>query len=242
MQIIRLLSILLAFILMQACASYTSKQQARAINMPELGSIIQTQGSFWYATAEQVGAPHWRTPLEVQVLQLPFNKASYGTYSTYMAKASRINGIAYVDSLPYKPKYLRLQLQNKMGISVQLNEKTNANVLAYLENDTSYKLVTSLDITLPDAMLSQLLASQQVALHNDPEKGSYLLLMNGNQETELFFSEIQPFNYGYSTFCWGEDRYHNKRVENLLSGNKACPKGTHKKAAKVSSNKSYLKF
>ncbi|MEP3208643.1 MAG: hypothetical protein ABJN95_05615 [Maribacter sp.] len=242
MQIIRLLSILLAIIFVQGCATYTSEQEARAINLPELGSIIQTRGNFWYATSERVGTPEWGTPLVVDVQEVPFTKNTYGNYSAYMGKASRINGIAYVDSLPYKPKYLRLQLADKIAVVQQLNSTKNGPVRDYLATDHDYKVVTSLDITLTDALMPKFLSAAKVTLCENAQWGKHLLFIIDKKEERVPFSEIQVFDYSYASLCWGEDRYHNKRVETLLPGNNACPKGTYKKAAKVGSDKSYLKF
>lgn len=234
--------ILILFLLLYSCASHKAKQQTQTLTFPELSSIIETKGKLWYSSSEQVGRPMQQKPLQIRVQQLPFNKASYAAYSKYMQKASKINSIAYVDSLPYKPKYLRLQVLDKIKLVQLLNSDENKNVRSYLAHNDTYKLVTQWDITMPDNQMVQLLEADAVFLKTDHRKKTQLTFMHGSKKQEVNLSEIEVFSYGFSSFCWGEDRYHNRRIENLLSGNAKCPKGTFKKASKVVADKSYLKF
>ncbi|MGP1994246.1 hypothetical protein D9V96_020365 [Zobellia laminariae] len=229
-------------VLLTACGTYKSEQQAAKLTFPELGSIIHTNEDLWYASSEQIGKPIWVEPLVIKARQLPFNKTSYTTYANYMANASKINGIPYVDTLPYKPKYLRLQLLNKIDATKQLNGQENTNVRAYIENDDAYKLVTRIDITVTDAMMPKFIEASTVHMLEDGKGGKYLVLTSKEQEVKVSLSEVQIFDYGYSSFCWGEDRYHNKQLEAILGENEKCPKGTYKKASKVKSEKSFIKI
>lgn len=237
----RIGTFLLSIIFFSACGSYKSEQQAAKLSFPELGSLVHMKGKLWNANAEQIGKPVWNTPLEITAQQLPFNKKTYTTYASYMANASRINGIPYVDTLPYKPKYIRLQLLDKIGSTAQLNNKNNTHVREYLEDDAAYKLVTRIDITLPDEMIPQLLAANAIRMVENVNNGKHLILTTAGQESKISLSEIQIFDYGFSSFCWNEDRYHRKQIEAILPENEKCPKGTFKKASKVDADKSYLK-
>ncbi|MFS4493183.1 hypothetical protein [Maribacter sp. 2308TA10-17] len=234
--------IVLAIGLLSACGTYKSEQQAAALTFPELASMVRTKGKLWFASTEQVGNPNWEQPIAITVQQLPFNRASYGTYTSHMVKAGKINGITYRDSLPIKPKYLRLQLLNKINITEQLNASENSNIRNYLATDNSYKMVTRFDITAADVLMVQLLEANTVQLAENDALGKYLILTKNSKETTIPFSDLEVFDYGFSSFCWGEDRYHRKRIEAILTGNASCPKGTYKKASKVTADKSYLKF
>ena len=235
-------SALLVLMLIQSCASFKAEQQAAAISFPQLGSIIKTKGSLWYATSEQVGAPQWDTPLKVTVQQLPFNKSTYGEYAHYMRQAQKVNSIPYVDSLAYKPKYLRLQLLDQIGLSQLLNADQNDQLRSYLEADSDYKIVTGLKLTTVDALMPILKDAQMVLLEQDDLKNQQLTVISGDQERQIDMVELQVFGIDYATFCWGEDRYHNKQIKVLTSDGQGCPKGSHKKAAKATADRSYLKL
>ncbi|WP_430909519.1 hypothetical protein [Maribacter sp. 2-571] len=238
---IRIAGIVLSLLFL-GCAAHKAKYQEAALSLPQMGSIVQTKGALWFSISEQVGDPIWSTPLAVTAQELPFNNASYTTYTDFMIKAGKINGIAYQDSLPYKPKYARLQLLDKIDLTGRLNSKENIAVREFLKNDDSYKIVTTLDVTMPDALLQQFLNANTISLRENTPLGRHLVLVHDKRETTVPFSEIQVFDYAYASFCWGEDRYHHKRIETLLSGSQKCPKGTFKKAAKVTSDRAYLKF
>jgi len=227
--------------LMAACAAYKAERQEALLSFPELGAIVKTKGNLWYSASEQVGVPKWGS-LRVSVQQLPFNNESYSRYAKAVQRAGQINSIPYIDSLPYKPKYIRLQLLDKIKITELLNNDDNQNVKDYLEKDENLKLVTSLDLALSEAEITFFDQAEAFELRKD-EHGSVILnVVVDDNEQAYYLSDLRVFDYGYATFCWGEDRYHRLRIENIAPEGEKCPKGTHAKPKKVSADRSYLKF
>ncbi len=223
------------------CNAYKAQKQESLLSFPELGTLIKTKGDMWYSAAEQVGIPKW-SELKVDVKQLPFNRTSYYSYAKFMEQAGKINSISYNDSLPYKPKYLRLQLLDKLGLTNLLNADSHKTLRSYISNDDGYKLVTGLNITVPETEMPSFLQAEAIQLQKDEYDNIVLVVINGELERHYFFSELHVFGYLYSNFCWGEDRYHNMIIENLISEGQKCPKGTYLKASKVNGDRSYLKF
>ncbi len=209
--------------------------------LPELGTIIETQGDMLYSSVEATGIPHWPT-LKVEVQQMPFNSKSYATYARLKQRAGRINSISYNDSLPYKPKYLRFTLPDKVNLTRLLNQDNNKTLRDYLITDDTYKLVTQLDIAPTENELVNFLSAEAILLEKDSYGSLKLVVMNGNQKRSFFFSELQVFNYAHSSFCWGEDTYHNKKIRSLIREGNRCPKGTFMKPKKMEKNKPYLKL
>lgn len=238
-----MLLFLLAIVILSCihCSTYKAKKQEALLNFPELGTVIKTSGDMWYSASEQVGVPNWSV-LKVDVKQLPFNRTSYFAYAKYMQEAGKINSISYNDSLPYKPKYLRLKLLDRLGITQLLNNDVHDDLRSYISNDDAYKLVSGLDITVPETEMPGFLQAEAVQLQKDVYNNIVLVVINGEFERRYFFSEFQVFGYQYAHFCWGEDQYHNTIIENLISEGQKCPKGTHLKASKVNGDRSYLKF
>jgi len=229
--------------LVASCATYKADKQTQALSFPELGSIVKkTKDVLLNSSAEQIGMPVWSSPIKVQVQQLPFNKVTYLSYATYMQKAGKINSIPYVDSLPYKPKYLRLQLSDKIALTTLLNAQENGNVKNYLEKDTAYKMVTTMSFTVPETLMPRYENAETVLLEQDTYKNVYLVLVNEGKKERIHFSHLQVFDYELSCFCWGADRYGQKQIENIVADTKKCPKGTVEKASKLNANKTSLKF
>lgn len=224
------------------CATYKAKQQAAAVSFPELASLVQVKDHMLYTSANPMGVPQWSSPLKVQLAQLPFNKAVYSKYASFIQQSAGINSIVYIDSLPVKPKYLKITLTDHISLTKQLNASKNDNVCSYLENNADYKLVTSLFFTVPDAQIPQLLDAEFITLEQDAYKEMKLVLHMGKQKKQMDMKSMEVFDYEYHSFCWGEDQFHNKKIQLLTQGNGKCPKGTEKKATKLKRDQSYLKL
>ncbi|WP_422861155.1 hypothetical protein [Flagellimonas sp. W118] len=242
MKQIRILTFLgFGALFLTACSTYKAQKQEAQLSFPELGTLIKTKGDLWYSAAEQIGVPDW-AELKVVVQQIPFNRQSYFSYAKHMQQAAKINTISYNDSLPYKPKYLRLQLLDQLGLAQLLNEDKHDALRSYISNDDSYKMVTGLNITVPETEMPGFLQAEAIQLQKDKYNNIVLVVIHGEHEKEYFFSELQVFDYQYAHFCWGEDQYHNMIIENLVSEGQKCPKGTYLKASKVTGDKAYHKF
>jgi len=242
MRILYYISILLLFFLATACSIIKDKQQEARLNFPHLGSLVKDKKTLWHSASEQIGFPYWEEPLTVNIKEFPFNKKTYTAYATYIQQAGKINSIAYTDSLPYKPKYIQLQLRNKIGLTHLLNTPINDAVRSYLEQDPNYGMVTTLLVTVPDAQLPVLLHTEKVLLQKDHQNHTYLVLQNGTTQTKLQFSELQIFAIETTSFCWGKDRYGKLMIKTLLQTGAKCPKNTYRKITKMDTQKTYLKF
>ena len=239
----QLLLFLLVTLLLSSCASYKSKLQTEAVTFPELGSFSNIEGDYWYKSSEQIGAFEMEEPLLVSQQELPFNKATYAKYTKYLENANRINSVAFTDSMPFKPKYIRLQLLDKITLTSLVNNKENTNIRAYLQNDPNFKLITQIDVTTTDELRELFSQSKTVLLKKGANNKHILLIQNSQGYREIDFSHLEVFSYNYVSFCWGEDRYHSKIIKLLVEGDSGCPAATYKKASKVKSiEKSYLKL
>lgn len=238
-----LLLFLIITIFLTSCASYQSKLQTAAITFPELGSLINVKDNLLFESEEQIGILNFDEELLVSTMELPFNKASYTKYLNYLEKANRVNSVSYTDSMPYKPKYIRLQLLDKIALTELLNNDNNKGVRSYLENDADYKLVTSLDVTVTDELRSVLMESETILLQKDTKNKLLIYVINNNQKRRIDFSHLEVFDFNYVSFCWGEDRYHQKLIKALVQENESCPKNTYSRASKVKSKiKSFSKL
>ncbi|GMN06263.1 hypothetical protein MTsPCn5_16520 [Croceitalea sp. MTPC5] len=223
------------------CGAYKAKKQEALLNLPLMGTLVKTTGDMSYNAAEQIGIPKW-TSLKVEVKELPFNIESYTTYARHMHRAAKINSIPYNDSLRYKPKYIRLQVQNKIDIAHMLNDDAHGEMRDYLSLDPDHRLVTSVDLALTELEIQEFLAINGAALKKDKLNNIVLVLYMDDVERTYQLKDLPIFDYGLSAFCWGEDQYHRLRIENIVDEDLKCPRNTYLKASKIKSDKAYLKF
>lgn len=224
-----------------SCAPYKAKQQVAAIDLPNLGSVVQLKKNVLYTRANQIGQASLERPLHVRIKEMPFNKTSYKAYTYYTGQAHKANTIAYVDSLPVKPTYLQLELQDRIALTDLLNTERNDGVRSYLENDPHYKIVTSIAVVASESMSLQFLSAEELRLTQNDLGELFLELHQGKTKKQIAFGELQIFNYEHASFCWGEDQFNNRKIKAIVDG-KGCPKGTYKKPSKMNSKRSYLKF
>ena len=228
-------------LLLWGCGSYKAKQQEHQLQMPHLGTVVKTKGGIWYDAAAQIGLPHWKK-LKVTLQEMPFNIESYTTYAKHMYRSGKINSIPYKDSLRYKPKYIRLQLQDKIGFTEMLNNDKHATMRRYLSLDDGHRLVTTLDLALTEVEITEFNEVLAATLEKDKFDNPILVLERVGATRTYLLKDLPIYDYGLSTFCWGEDQYQNMRIENLVDEDEKCPRGTHLKASKLQADKAYLKF
>ncbi|MGJ8733396.1 MAG: hypothetical protein ACSHW4_09630, partial [Cellulophaga sp.] len=133
--------------LITSCGSYKTKQQIYSITFPELGSIVKNNGALWYASSTEVGVPSYKKEIRIKTQFIPFTKSSYKKYKGVVGRLEKESAISYVDSILIKPKYMRLELSNKVELATILNSESNVEVANYLKTDDNYAIVTSIDCT-----------------------------------------------------------------------------------------------
>ena len=225
----------------QGCAPYKAKQQAAAIDLPHLGSMVQVKRNVLYTQAAQIGQAHLENPLYVQVKEMPFNKMSYKAYANHSRQSEQGNTVQFIDSVPVKPKYIRLELQDRIALTELLNTEGNEGTRSYLENDSNYKIVTAIAITALREVELQFLSADKVHLKQSEFGELFLELHQNTNKQIVHFRDLKVFHYEYASFCWGEDQFNQRKIKAIVHG-KGCPKGTFKKPSKMDSRKSYLKF
>lgn len=211
------------------------------MNIPELGSIVHISKDKFYSSVDQVGIMNV-SELNVSLKLLPFNRISYLSYAKGMQRAGKINSIPYIDSLPYKPKYLRIQLADLIDITKLFNNDEHQDLRTYISHDDSYKFVSALDIAISENEMDKFMDAQAIQLKKNGYESLELIVIDGNQKSVYPFRSLHAFRYHYSNFCWGEGPYGNILIENLIAEDEKCPKGTSMKAYKISNDRNQFKF
>ncbi|NAY93525.1 hypothetical protein GTQ34_16580 [Muricauda sp. JGD-17] len=135
-----------------------------------------------------------------------------------------------------------MQLLDKVRLTSILNTEAHKHLRKYIAADQDHKIVTSVDLVVVEADIHIFLRADAIQLQKDKFDNLVLVLTEGTSKTSYFFSELPIFSYRYSGFCWGENRYDNLIIKNLVSEDQNCPSGTYLKASKVHVEREYLKF
>jgi len=232
-------TMLLAFVLF-SCAPLRNLQDAK-LDAPILGAIGKENKSIVNKNFQQIGQPTMVNPVAISVQEIPFSKSAFKEYRNHKTERGYKVDLVYVDSLPVKTKYLRLEIKDKIGLMAMLNNSTNEEVRSYLEKDKDCRIVSSISLYMPSIERDMLGHAPEVFLSTNNNGSLQIELVNGRERQLLSLPEDEIFDYGVMGFCWGEDIYGNARIE-TLNDRGGCPYRTEKSAQKLGDNKSYLKL
>ena len=230
---------LLAFVLV-ACNSLKTLGEVQ-LNTPTLGAIGKEEKSLIGKKFQQVGQPLLSHAVALSVYEIPFTKSTYKEYSHLRMEGGNAVTTVFIDSIKEKPKYLRLGIDNKIGLTAQLNADGNEGVRSYLEKDADCRIVSDISIYLTQTARKDLLNAKEVFLGSNHNGTLQIELVNGTERKSISLPKDEIFDYGLSGFCWGENIYGNARIETMNEGG-GCPEGTVKRAQKLEEHKSYLKL
>lgn len=210
--------------------------------IPSLGTIGKEHKSLLNASLEQVGKPNVKDRIALSIREIQFNKAKFKTYTEYKTGRGEKPGITYSDSLSSKPKYLCLEISNKIALQSQLNEEYNKGVRDYLSNDEDYRIVSQIAFVTSPKNTQRIVKADGVFLSESNNGILGIALLEQNKSIHLDLSEWEIYDYKLSGFCWGKDKYGHEQIEAIRTNESGCPTGTEKNAQKLNETKSYLKL
>ncbi len=232
-------TLLLAAVLF-ACAPLKRTTPSERLT-PYLGMIGKLQKSLLDNHFEQIGKPQIEQGIALSVRQIPFDKSKYKAYLAHTTGKGRATSLTYNDSLPVKPKYLCLELADRIALRSQLNSESNIMVRSYLSKEDNFQIVSKIAFVTNAENTDRLLRSQGVFL-SESNNGILEITIGENKGGRLYFSELEIFDYQVSGFCWEQDQYGKERIAAISLNGESCPKGTDKNVQKLDQTKSYLKL
>ena len=212
--------------------------------MPTLGDLGKHSSSLIHSDFAKVGSPIFKQHIAVSVLEVPFTKSKYKKYADVELSKGKSPKFSYVDSIVEKPKYLTLEISDKIRVKEVLNTEENKSVQSYLKNDSDISLISRISLVLNEQEKNVLTAANAIYLVSNKNEGAVLEIIKGQDRSYLNISTLEVFDYEVSEFCWGETKYGKLKIEALKDKGEGCPRGTEKKARKLKNkrSKSYLKL
>ncbi len=185
--------------------------------------------------------PGYEQKIRVGILPVDFNTA---TFETYM-KASKGNAqsINYVDSLDVKPRFVTVELLDRVSTIAELQEEYNTQTLAYLKSQKEAAIVTSVSMALPESFIQEMNKAEAVFLNNGGYKQYQLsLIKEGKPYKTINFAEVTIFAYELSFFCWGENDRKQITIADIIDEKSPCSRNTYRDAGKAREKMNYFKL
>ncbi|AUP79692.1 hypothetical protein [Flavivirga eckloniae] len=233
------------FCILQGCKTIDIRQtsQTNTTQQVVLGSIGLGKDFLLQNEFNNTAIPNYKTSLKVAVKVVPFNKQTYKSFIKAKALQPANVKIHYVDSIKNKPKYVKLQIADKVAVIDALNNTENTSVKKYLSNNTNATVLTSISLALNQNNLDALTHADAVFLIEKGLKTYVLKLYKDGKQTQFIqFNQGVVFTYKTSNCCWQENKKHQVDIVDLVTEFNSCPNKTYRSAKRAEKKMSTLNF
>lgn len=137
-----------------------------------------------------------------------------------------------------------IQFKDKIKAIENLNVSRNSNVLDYIKDKPSAKLITSITGLVSLSVYDKLEKAEAVFLKRGNKNVSSLFLYTKDKEAAIVSLEknVELLTYKSELFCWGADKKRRVVLKDMVFHKCSCEKGTSVKASKIKKKLSYVKL
>lgn len=223
--------------------SILQEQQTKTTQQVTLGGIGSGKDFLLQTGFNSSALPMYKEPVKTTVINKVFNNQTYKTFTKAKALQSADVSIHYVDSIPHKPKYIQLQIADKVEVIKALNTQENKEVKDYLSHNSNAAVLTSILIAFNQDDFNAILSADAVFLIENGAKTYALLLKKDNKKAGIIpFKQAVIFGYNTSNCCWQERKRTHIDIVDLVGEFANCPNGTYRSANRAEKNISYYKL
>ncbi len=231
---------------LQSCKTIDIRQdsQTHTTQQVTLGGIgSDKKETLLHKAFNNTAIPDYTEPLKVTVKLVPFNKQTHKAFIKAAGLQSATVKIKYIDSVAHKPRYVKLQIADKVAVIDALNSTENKSVKNYLSNSNHTAILTGLSIALSPKDLDVITHADAVFLVEKGLKTYALQLYKNNTKTQVIsFNQGVVFAYKESYCCWQENKKHQLDIVDLVSAANRCPKKTYRSAKRANKKLNTLNY
>ena len=230
-------------VMLTACKTISVNQQTQKKTLQHipLGTIGEQKSFVLAQDYKPTAIPKFQKPVRVQLSLVPFNAATHKAYKKAKVFQNNKTDINYVDSIKVKPKFIRLEIADRLTIINSLNSNENKDVLAFLKNKSNAQLITTISIALNKSVMASLHNADEVFLTKTGINSYGLMLFKDKIKQEsIRFKDGVVFAYEASNFCWQEDSTRQLKIVDINPDK--CPNSTYRNAKRAKKKMNYYKL
>lgn len=185
----------------------------------------------------------YNQPIKVLATPISFTKKTYNAFVKAREHQPTDLNIRFVDSVSQKPKFIHLQVVDKVAILEELNSDKNLEIKNYLRVKHDARMVIAISMALDSEAVNAIVEAENIFLEQIRPK---MYALNLFQEKKLIrtisFDEGVVFAYKTAGFCWQENQKHRLMVVDLTNQLSICPDNTYSNAKRAEKEFDYFKF
>lgn len=243
--ILKVIYLSIGMLMLNACKSidFDFVNQINTTKQVTLGSIGSKKEFVLQNGFKHSALPNYTEPIKLSVSLKPFTKQTYKAFlKAKSVQSSNIN-IRYIDSIPDKPKYIQVEIADKVALIKGLNDTENKEVKDYLSHNAYAQVTTGIDIALSLKDMEVVNDADAVFLEEHGYKTYALQLYKNKVKTQTIpFGDGVVFAYETANCCWEESSKHIIDIVDLVSTYNACPNNTYRSAKRAKKHINYYKL
>lgn len=208
-----------------------------------LGTIGEQKNFVLDLDYNHTALPKYLSPIKVNVSEVKFTKNTFKGYAQSKSLQVKEFALQYVDSIEAKPRFLKLEIADRVAIINSLNNKENKDVNDFLKNKDDAHIITALAVAFDKENFNRLINAEEVHLEMVGVNAYALnIYKNKRMEQIIHFKEGVVFAYKVSYFCWQENEKFQLGIADIVQGNENCPCKTYRSAKRAKKKINYFKF
>lgn len=187
--------------------------------------------------------PDYNQPIKVNAVPVTFTNQTYKAFVKSQKSQPAGFNIQYIDSLNQKPRFVHLQIADKVAIIEELNAENNSSIKNYLKVKPDARMVTSISMATSPELLQKIIEAENIFLEQEGAKSYVLNLYKNNGFVQrLSFDQAVVFAYKTSSFCWQENERRQLKIVDLVDEHYICPENSYSRAKRAKKDLDYFKF
>ncbi len=187
--------------------------------------------------------PSYKQPIRLIVSPKDFDKQKFKMFEDAAAKQSASIAMTYIDSIAEKPKYVQIQIADKIAVIEALNGIDNEGIKDYLNHNTYAQVLTKMSVAFAAEDLERLIRAEAIFLKEKAPKMYVLELHDNEQKIEtIWFNQGVIFEYQVSNCCWQENNRRKLNIVDLVGEYGSCPNSTFRSSKRAKKKINYYKL
>lgn len=221
----------------------TNEKQNITEQQVSLGSIGLEKDFMLQNEFVNTAFPCYKNSIKLAIKVKPFKKQTFKSFTK--AKDFQTAGVTinYIDSLDVKPKYVQIDIADKVSFINELNNHYNSGVKSYLKLNKHTNILTSVSLALNQKDIENITSAKAIFLVESGLKSYALKLYKNDTNTEIIqFNQGVVFAYKTSNCCWQENSKHKLNIVDLVSEFNDCPFKTYRSSKRAKQKVNYYKL
>ncbi len=208
-----------------------------------LGSIGEQKGFILEKGYNSLAFPYYENEILLSVKSISFNSATFKAFIKAKVGQSSAIQVNYADSLAQKPKFITLDIADRVLVLEQLKLPKNAFIHQFLSNKVDAQMVTSLALVLKPEDTKKLESAETVVLIQTSQKTYEVVLYTKHKPAHTIqLKDAVVFGYQASKFCWKQSSSYKLELIDLVETNDKCPNNSYSSASSAKKNINYFKL